>query len=83
MEDLVHHFLERGMRVTETEIHNERFEGPFVRGKCNLPFIAFANSHIVISPLKIHLREEFTTFQLVNKLRNKWQPIVILNGPLI
>ena len=49
-------------RVTETEIHNERLEGPFVHGKCSLPFITFTNSHIVVSPSKIHLREEFTTF---------------------
>ena len=62
VEDFIHHLLECGRQVTEAEIHNKRFEGPFVRGKCSLPFIAFVNSHIVVSPSKIHLREEFTTF---------------------
>ena len=71
MEDFVHHLLKCGGRVTETEIHYERFEGPFVRGERSLPLVAFANSYIVVPPPKIHLREEFTTFQLVNKLRNK------------
>ena len=71
MEDLIHHLLECGGRVTETKIHNERFEGPLVRGERSLPFVAFANSYIVVPPSKIHLREEFTTFQLVNKLRNE------------
>ena len=71
VEDFIHHLLECGRWVTETEIHNKRFKGPFVCGKCSLPFIAFANSYIVVSPSKIHLREELTTFQLVNKLRNE------------
>ena len=62
MEDFIHHLLECGRQVTETGIHNERFEGPFVCGERSLPLIAFTNSHIVVSPSKIHLREEFTTF---------------------
>ena len=62
VEDFIHHLLECGRRVTETEIHNKRFKGPFVRGKHSLPFIAFVNSHIVVSPSKIHLHEEFATF---------------------
>ena len=61
MKDFIHHLLECGRQVTETEIHYERFEGPFVYGKCSLLLIAFANLHIVVSPSKIHLHEEFTT----------------------
>ena len=52
MEDLIHHLLKCGRQITETKIHNERFEGPFVCGKCSLPFIAFVNSHIIVSPPK-------------------------------
>ena len=52
MEDFIHHLLKCGRQVTETEIHNKRFEGPFVRGERSLPFIAFANSYIVIPPPK-------------------------------
>jgi len=51
--------------------------------KHSFPLIAFANPHIVIAPLKIHLHEELTTLELVNKLRDKGQQIVIFNCSVV
>ena len=54
-----------------------------MRYERSFPFVAFLDLDVVIAPAKIHLCEELTTLQLVNKLREQGKWIIIFNSELI
>ena len=47
--------------------------------KGGLPFISFLYSDIVVPPSKIDLHKELRSFELVDKLRDKGQRVVVPN----
>ena len=55
MEDHVHHHLEGGWRVGESEEHNCWFEESFGCKEGGFPFISWLAAYIVVSPLNIKL----------------------------
>src|SRR5882672_2146190 len=57
-EDSVHHHLESGRGVGQTEEHHHWFEEPFVGDEGCFPLIAIPNSYIVVSPSYIEFSEQ-------------------------
>jgi hypothetical protein len=71
LEDVVHHSLEGGGRVSESEKHHQGFEEPAVRTKCCLPLITFLHPNIVVTPTYVELCEVFRTTKLVDEFRDE------------
>src|ERR1700685_2626882 len=61
LEDVVHHGLEGGWAVSETEEHHQWFEKPSVGVECSLPFITFLDTDIILPPADIELGEVVCT----------------------
>jgi hypothetical protein len=57
LKDLVHHGLKRRRGVGQSEVHDEGFKEPAIGVKRGLPLIAFLNSHVVVTPSHVQLRE--------------------------
>ena len=51
--------------------------------KHGLPFVPFFDSDIVVSPPEINLGEVLRSLELVDKLRNERERVVVLNCMLI
>src|SRR5271154_5353988 len=76
----IHHGLERGGRIGESEEHDCRLKAASISGKGSFPFVSFLDAKIVVSPPKIHLGEEFRTTEFVDEFENKGKGIIVLNG---
>src|SRR5882724_11278895 len=57
LEYLIHHGLESGWAVGETEEHDQGFEKSSVCAESSLPLITFLDADIVVSPSDIKLGE--------------------------
>ena len=57
LKDVVHHRLESGRTIGEAEEHDKGFEEASIRSKGGFPLITLLDSHVVISPMYIQLRE--------------------------
>jgi len=81
--DHVHHHLEGSGRVSQSEEHNRWFEEPFGSKECRLPFVAFFDTDVVVSPSYVEFGEEGTPGKVVNSLGYEGGYITILLGPLV
>src|SRR6266481_3973418 len=57
LENVVHHGLEGSWAVGETKVHDEGFEKSKACSESSFPLITLFDTHIVISPTYIQLRE--------------------------
>jgi hypothetical protein len=80
LENVIHHGLESGWTVSETEKHHQRFEKSSVGVECGLPLITFLDSDIVVTPMDIELGEVACASKTIDKVRNEWKRIDILDS---
>src|ERR1700677_4868463 len=80
LQDGVHHCLERGGRIGESEEHDRRFKAASVHSEGGFPFVSFFDSKIVITPPKIHFGKVFRTSEFVDEFRDERKGVIILNG---
>src|ERR1700677_2596253 len=80
LQDGVHHCLERGGGIGESEEHDRRFKAASVHSEGGFPFGSFFDSKIVITPPKIHFGEVFRTSEFVDKFGDEGKGIIILNS---
>jgi hypothetical protein len=80
LENVIHHGLEGGWAVSETEEHHQRFEKSSVGVECSLPFITFLDADIVVPPADIKLGEVACTSKMIDKVRNERKWIDILDS---
>jgi hypothetical protein len=80
LENVIHHGLEGGWAVSETEEHHQRFEKSSVGAECSLPFITFLNVDIVVPPADIKLGEVACASETIDKVGNEWKWIDILDS---
>ncbi|SRR6266542_1770351 len=80
VEDVVHHRLEGGRAIGETEEHNERFEEASVHSKCSLPLVTFLDANIVEPPSNVELGEVLCSSELRNELWGERKWILVLHG---
>jgi hypothetical protein len=71
LEDVVHHSLEGGGRVSESEKHHQGFEESVIRMKRCLPLIALLHPNIVVTPSYVELHKVFHTVKLVDKFQDE------------
>ena len=57
LEQGVHHSLEGGWGVGESEEHDTRFEEAFIRNEGRLPFIALLDVNVIVSPSDVEFSE--------------------------
>jgi hypothetical protein len=67
LEDVVHHSLEGGGRISESEKHHQRFKESTICTKCCLPLITFFHPNIVVTPSYVELRKVLRATELVDK----------------
>ena len=79
LKDLVHHCLKCGGTICETKEHYQGFEEPTACSECSLPLIAFLHVNILITPSNIQLCENLRTAKLIDKVRDEWEGVAILN----
>jgi hypothetical protein len=80
LENVIHHGLEGGRAVSETEEHHQRFKESSVGVECSLPFITFLDTNIVVPPSDIQLGEVSCTSETIDKVGNEWKQIDILDS---
>jgi hypothetical protein len=73
LEDVVHHSLEGGGRISESKKHHQGFEESTICTKCCLPLITFFHPNIVVTPSYIELCKVFHTAKLVDEFRDEWE----------
>ena len=82
-EDFVHHCLKGGGGVAETKEHDCGFVGSSMADERGLPFVTFFNPYIIVSPPKVYLCEVLRALELVDKLRDEWEGVVVPNHVLV
>ena len=55
--NVIHHCLEGGRRVSETEEHDLRLKQSPVGGECGLPLIPFLDTYVIIAPSNVKFGE--------------------------
>jgi hypothetical protein len=79
LENIVHHCLEGGGRVFESEKHHQGFVEAVVSTKRRLPLVTLLHSNILVPPSHVELGEEFCTAKLIYQFRDKGKRISILD----
>ena len=58
MEEVVHHGLESGQGIGESEKHHHWFKRSSIGLKSGLPLVTIADSNVFVAPLDVKLRKE-------------------------
>src|SRR5258708_21537961 len=83
LEGVVHHSLKGGGGITKAEEHNQRFKHPMIGLKSGLPFVAFLNSDVVVSPSDVELTKDICILQFVRYVRNEGEGILVFDGEVV
>src|SRR5260221_4868770 len=76
VEDVIHHCLEGGGQVAQSEEHDKGFKQSTVRGEGCLPLIPFLQSDIVETPAQVHDRDQLRVAQPGDPDRGKEKRVV-------
>ena len=68
MKDGIHHSLEGGWRVRESEEHYCWFKQSFWGEKCSLPFVSFFDPDIIVPPLDVYGGEQCASAEMIDDL---------------
>ena len=80
---VVHHCLECCWRVGQAKKHDGRLEKSVACFKSGLPFVAFLDADIVVSPVNIKFGEPLFTRDTMDEFGYKWERISIRDGPIV
>jgi len=78
-EYVIHHGLEGGWAVCETEEHYQRFEQSLVGLKGCLPLVTLTNVNIVVPPANIQLGEILGLAKLIDEFRDEGYGVAIFD----
>ena len=79
-EDVVHKGLECRQCIAKSKEHHCRFEKSQGDDKGSFPLVFFMNADVVIAPSDVELHKEGGILHVVDKFRDEWQRVHILNG---
>ena len=71
LEYVIHHSLEGGWAVCETEEHYQRFEQSSIGPKGTFPLVTLVNVNVVVPPVNIQLGEVLGPMELINEFRDE------------
>ncbi|KAG5353135.1 hypothetical protein C0989_009979 [Termitomyces sp. Mn162] len=78
-EDVIHHCLEGGWAVGESEEHNKRFKQSPVGLEGSLLFIFLLDMHIVVAPPDVQFSEVLHAPEVIDELRDEREGVVVLH----
>ena len=76
-ENFIHHGLESGGRVAESEEHDRGFVGSSMADEHGFPFVTFLDTDVVVTPPEIDLCEVLGSLELVDELRDERERVVV------
>jgi hypothetical protein len=79
LENVVHHRLEGGGRVGESEKHHQWLVEAAISTKRCLPLVTLFHSNILVPPSYVELREEFRAAKLIHQFGDEGKRIAILD----
>src|SRR5882762_7360860 len=79
VEDVVHHGLEGGWAVSQTEKHHEGFEEAAVGAESSFPLISFLHPDIIEPPPHVEFSEVLCSAQLLNEFRDEWERVLVFD----
>ncbi len=78
--DVVHHGLEGRWRISESEIHNCRFEESISGFECHFLLVSFADTYVVVPPSNIKLCVDMCVAKIADEIRDQGKGVLIPNG---
>src|SRR5712691_5831745 len=72
LEFVVYHGLESGRGVRQAKEHDSWFEKTIARFEGSLPFIAFFDADVIVSPSDVKFGEPLFSRHAVNEFRDQW-----------
>ncbi|KAG6884471.1 hypothetical protein C0993_010753, partial [Termitomyces sp. T159_Od127] len=79
LEDFVHHCLEGGQAIGESEEHNERFKQSPDGSKGSFLLILLLSAHVVVTPPDIQFDEVLSLPKVIDDLKNEREGVAILH----
>ncbi|KAG5334045.1 hypothetical protein C0989_004507 [Termitomyces sp. Mn162] len=79
LEDVVHHGLEGGWAIGETEEHDKQLKQFPVGLEGCLLLISFLNAHIVVTPPDVQFSEVLCTPEVVDELGDEEEEVTVLH----
>jgi hypothetical protein len=79
----VHEIHEVGGRISESERHDQELVKTITSGKSGFRNVARSNLDLVVARMKIDLREDFGTSQLIKKNVNSGKRVFVFDGDRI
>ncbi|KAG6859862.1 hypothetical protein C0993_003367 [Termitomyces sp. T159_Od127] len=78
-EDVIHHCLESGWTVGESEEHDKGFKQSTIGLEGSLPLISFLNVHIVVAPPDVQFGEVPRPPEIIDELGDEEERVAILH----
>ncbi|KAG5353619.1 hypothetical protein C0989_004728 [Termitomyces sp. Mn162] len=78
-EDVIHHGLEGGGAVSESEEHNKQLEQSLVSLEGGLPLISFLNAHVVVTLPDIQFSKVLHIPEVVDELGDEGERVMVLH----
>ncbi|KAG6875211.1 hypothetical protein C0993_010336 [Termitomyces sp. T159_Od127] len=79
LEDVIHHCLESGWTVGESEEHDEGFKQSTIGPEGSLPLVSFLNAHIVVAPPDVQFGEVPHPPEVIDELGDEGERVAILH----
>jgi hypothetical protein len=79
LENVVHHCLEGGGRVSESKKHHQWLVEAAISAKYCLPLVTLFHSNILVPPSYVKFREEFRAVKLIHQFGDEGKRIAILD----
>jgi hypothetical protein len=79
LENVVHHRLEGGGRISESKKHHQGLVEATISAKHCLPLVTLLHPNILVPPSHVELGEEFRATKLIHKFRDEGERIAILD----
>ena len=83
MKGIIHEVLEGGRGISETKEHYGWFEESLMGDKGSFPLMFILDSDIIISPLDIKFGEDFCPLEFIDKIRNEWKGVCIMDSVFV
>ncbi|KAG6872476.1 hypothetical protein C0993_002128, partial [Termitomyces sp. T159_Od127] len=77
--DVIHHCLESGWTVSESEEHDKGFKQSTIGPKGSLPLVSFLNVHIVVAPPDVQFGEVLRPPEVIDELGDEGERVAILH----
>ena len=83
LQDVVHHGLEGAGRIAESECHNRRFVESLMCDERGFLFVAFSDSHIVVTPSEVKRRENRGLGEAIDEVGDSRNGELVLLGDCV